>query len=355
VGNKAGWIIAGVIVLVIGAIVVKVVIFPSPTDPTSTTRAKGFMDELPTDTSLALLTGTLPGGSGNAGDDYKAALDAITRHKVIFDAFEKVLARDRGQGERDLVKGELAVPADVIAAWKEIAAHLKAGASKGSFEYTLKHTPATFEVGYRFRGTVDLINIQQTLARLVWFHLGQKDYDAAIDLQKDLIVMGWHMGREGARLHMTDSGLAFQGQLAGDLARFYFQGASKVKETDADKAQKYTDASDQVKKFMQSVGMARSRLRAVNHVFASTKIPIGDILNIAEKHKDRAVRVQAILFLGRLRFEISGHRGDTRYTKKLIDQYASSSDPFEAAAAKAARDLTEDGWKKVYEREMKMN
>ncbi len=35
-----------------------------------------------------------------------------------------------------------------MAAWKEIATHVKAGANKGSFEYTFKHTPARFEVGY---------------------------------------------------------------------------------------------------------------------------------------------------------------------------------------------------------------
>jgi len=338
VGNKTGWIIAGVIVLAILGIVVKVWLFPSPSRPTSTTLKKGFMDELVVDASLALVTGAVPAGSGNAGDDYKAAFDAYTRNKALLEEFDKELGRNNG--EVRLTSGKLTPPADVLDALKEIAGHVEAGAQKGSFEYLFTHTPKSFEVGYKCAGVVDMLVVYNAVLRLVWYHWGLKEYDKIAELQKNLIVMGAHMAGEGARLHMTESGLSIQYAVANDLAGNY-RNAGEA----------YSDKIAPLEKYGRAVNVALRRVNAINGLFKDTTLPVGDILNIADKHKDRAVRVQAILFLARVRFEVSGRRGDIRYANKLIDRYADSSDPFEAAAAGAADDLTEEGWKKLYERE----
>ena len=65
--------------------------------------------------------------------------------------------------------------------------------------------------------------------------------------------------------------------------------------------------------------------------------------------------MQAVLFLGRLRYEMGGSRRDMRYVRELIDYYAAGSDRFEAAAAKAARDLTEEQWKNLAARLQRMD
>lgn len=360
-GNKTGWIIAGIIVLGVLGIVAIVLLFPphSRPRPTSATLKEGFMDEMAIDASLALVTGAEPTGSGNAGDDYKAAFEARKQHEAALAAFDKQLNRSEYDeklnksvmGMTKLLKGELTPPADVLDALKVIAGHVQAGAGKGNFDYTFKHTPKTFEVGYQYVGTIEMQKVYIAMARLMWYHLGLKEYDKAIEIQEDLIVMGRHLANEGVRLHMTEMGLGIQSESAAALIDIYGRAAKEHKQA----AKEYEDKIPPLKKYRRAVNVTQARVNSVKRLFSSRTIPVGDILHIADNHKDRAVRVQAILFLGRLRFEVAGRRGDIRETRKLIEQYADSSDPFEAAAAKAAADLTEDGWKGLYERELKMN
>jgi len=67
----------------------------------------------------------------------------------------------------------------------------------------------------------------------------------------------------------------------------------------------------------------------------------GDVFYVIEGDQDRAWRVQALLELGILRFSAET-RGDRKKTAKLIERYCAGADEMEAAAARAARDLTEE-------------
>ena len=60
----------------------------------------------------------------------------------------------------------------------------------------------------------------------------------------------------------------------------------------------------------------------------------------------RRVRVQGLLVLGIVKFS-APQRGDVRVAKKLMDRYAASDDPLEAAAAKAARELTREDFRRI--------
>ena len=342
-GNKTGWIVGGGIVLIVLAVVTKLVFFPAPTQPTSVTRAKEFMASLPIDTPIATITDSTPSGEGNAGDDYKAAFDAFKGARKAIEAFEKKIAEKESRTQ--FIRGELAPPDDVLGALKTMASHLAAGARKGSFEYAFTHTPEAFEVGYFYQGALDLIKISRAMTTLMLYHFGRKEWNDAVAVQKNLIVMGWHMAREDVRLHMTEVGLDIQNAAAGGLADIYRNWGQEDHAKDIQVAASY----------QQAVNAAKRPLTTRLRVFRSLKLKSGDILNIAENHKSRAFRVQAILWLGRLRFEVGGRRGDMRITNKLLDTYASGRDPFEAAAAKAASDFTENDWKTLTQRPKRLD
>jgi hypothetical protein len=77
----------------------------------------------------------------------------------------------------------------------------------------------------------------------------------------------------------------------------------------------------------------------------------GDVFNLAANHADRAIRVEAIVVLGIIRHGQIG-RGDQRTVRKLIDKYLESSDELEAAAAKAAHEMTQEDLR-MMDREMR--
>ena len=334
-GNKTGWIVGGVIVLIVLAVITKLVFFPSPTAPTSVTRAKEFMKALPVDTPIDTIAGSVPSAAGNGGDDYKAAFETFKGAREAIDAFHKTIAES--ENRKQFVRGELAPPEPVLSALKTMASRLASGARKGAFEYSFTHTPDEFEVGYFYQGALDLIKISRCMSTLMLYHFGRKEYPQAVALQRNLIVMGWHMANEDVRLHMTEVGLDIQNVAANGLVDIYRNWGEKD----------HAEEIQKVGSYQRAVNSAKRPLTAKMRLFRKLKIDSGDILNIAENHKSRAFRVQAILFLGRLRFEVSGRRDDMRYTDKLLDKYIDSSDPFEEAAARAARDFTEDDWKKL--------
>jgi len=77
----------------------------------------------------------------------------------------------------------------------------------------------------------------------------------------------------------------------------------------------------------------------------------GDVFNLAANHADRAIRVEAIIVLGIIRHG-QIERGDQRIVRKLIDKYLKSSDELEAAAAKAADEMTQKDLR-MMDREMR--
>jgi hypothetical protein len=82
-----GWIVAGIVVLVIGGVIVAVICnnIYSTSDPTEDTTAAGALDYQDVAAPIMTIVPAEPSGSGNAADDYKRAID------IISPIFEKAL------------------------------------------------------------------------------------------------------------------------------------------------------------------------------------------------------------------------------------------------------------------------
>lgn len=346
-GSKFGWIIAGAVVLAIGGIATYIFVFPSPTDPTGATQKFGFMEVKPIDTPISDVIGYQPRAEGNAADDYQKAIAVYKKNaKAIGLAW---LHSD------ELGRGAYALDAGLLKALQTIDDLVAPGTLKASMKYTFVYTPKEFVVGLGgatrndmedfstdptiYAPASQMYRLGTSLELLAYHYYGKKDYAKAEKTLKHVFVVGRHMMDEDSRPVMVQSGIDLQSD-AIDLLRAVYRGMGG-------------DHSKQTK----AMSAYNSCLKAIlDHYEAKTAalwkaVPNpGDAFNMAENEKDRAWRVQAILYLGLLNYAIKIDqisRGDARMTTKLIEKYINSSDEFEAAAAKAARDITEAEFKKI--------
>jgi len=309
--SKLGWIVAGLLVVGLLTVIVVTVIIPSPSRPTSLTLKAGFLDLKEVKTPLSELIGSMPSGAGNAADNYvQAVAIAVQKEEEI------------GQVAREK-KG-----AEGMAALKRIADLVSAGAAKASMEYTFTHTPKSFEVGYRYQPAVDLQKVSGAMYVLATTQYEAKQFAAAEKVLKDMLVMGWHMIRERARVHMVRSGYGVQMDALEGLQSVYsaWGGAH------AAKLNVIADYLSDVREILREYDQKQQ-------ICWTTKPSPGDIYHIVEKDQDRAWRVQGLMALGMLKFKAES-RGDTRKVDELLNRYSNSSDPFEQAAARAAKALT---------------
>lgn len=339
-GSKTGWIIAAGLVVAVVGIITKAIFFPAPTSPTSVTLQSEFMSKVETTLPVTMVIGDAPSDGGNAGDDYRAALEVFEANR---DALETFL--DKEGLKTDLAKGRLTPPVDVLSALEKIGAHVAAGARKMNFEYSLTHTKKKdFDVGYYYQGAYDMGKVSECASILAIYQFGLKQYDQAARTEKDLVVMGWHMTNERVRLHMTLFGFLVQLEAIRGLRTVYIYSRGE-----------HEDQIKAINAYKGALIVAKGAYDDKLPVFQAKSIEPGDILNIAENHEDRAVRIQGILFLGRLRHEVGGSRGDMRATYKLLDHYRAEGDLYEAAAAKAAREMTKEQWDDLSTRRRRMD
>jgi hypothetical protein len=74
----------------------------------------------------------------------------------------------------------------------------------------------------------------------------------------------------------------------------------------------------------------------------------GDVFAFASESSERMWRVEAVLSMGRMRFNIGdGRRADQLAATRLIDQYCNDPDTAVAAAAQQARDLTMEDYRRI--------
>lgn len=305
---KLGWIVAGILVVGLLVVVIVGVFAPSVTGPTMATLQEGFMNLKGGDISPAAVIGSNPSGGGNAGDNYARAAS-------VAEASELEIARNSPAGMK---------------AMKSIASHVAAGAAKEKMEYTLTHTPRSFRIGYVYQPARDLQRVGGALRLLAAQYHKRKNYREAEKVLQDMLVMGWHMMRERARPHMVQCGLGVQRQALEGLKAVYAarggQPAGKI----------------------AALANYRQQLYEVTRSYADkhkvcwrTQSHPGDVCNIVENDRDRAWRVQGLLSLGLIKFT-ADKKGDRKRAESLLKRFVGSSDPFEAAAAKAAIDLTAD-------------
>jgi hypothetical protein len=319
--SKAAWIAGILIAAFIAVVVVKALVFPSPTEPTSATRKPGFMDLIEMEAPITDILDRTPQGPGNAGDDYSRAVAAYHDNEQIIPK------------PTPAVKASITIiNEDAVDAMTEIYRHVSAGAAKKDMKYLAVHTPGKLRVSPYLKEVTPLLRAAESVDLLARHLLANNRRKQAEAIHKDLLIMGRHMVNARSHLDMVNSGTLIQFDAMQGLVRAYDSMETKDK------------------------NFKKRRLAALREYFAAlnefdrrygTKLEVlwkvrpnpGDVFNIARNDKDHAWRVQAILCMGILRYTAS-NRNDTRRNNEMIEKYLNSSDPLEAAAAKAAKELS---------------
>ena len=320
---KLGIVIAGVLVLALVAFVVLRVVFPSPHDPTGATLKRGVLDLKTVKVSVAEVLGAEPSGAGNAGDDYAQAVQLAKQKTDELDPL-----RDEEKLEQ-LADGALFIERPLQQSLESIYAHVRNGAAKKDMNYVLVHTPKKLETAYYQSFVTDLARVGAALDVLGKFHLGRKKLPEAEQVFKAKATLGWHMVGERALPAMVHQGLQIQYDALFGLNDVYLKW-DEAHKSRIDSLQRYADGLKAAE---------RSYNDKAKIVWVVRPKP-GDIFNIIENDEDLAWRRQGTLALGIVKFYSKNHRGDSRYTRKLIDENLNSSDPITKAAAQAANDLT---------------
>ncbi len=318
-GSKLGWIAAGTLVVGLLVVIIMKVVIPSPSRPSLATRKEGFMDLKKVSIPVGDIIGAKPGGAGNAADDYIQAL-AVARHRAH---------------EQAPVAGRESTPTR-MAALRKIASLVAAGADKATAEYTFTHTPRTFEVGYRFKPAVGLQAVPGAMFILARELHESKKYAQAETVLFNMFVMGWHLSEERANLYVVRTGFGIQMDALGGLQSVY-----------RDWGPEHGEKMARVAAYMNEIITIQRDFSEKQRILWSTDPKPGDVFHIIEKDQDRTWRVQAILSLGIVKFRHEDRRGDMRQMNKLLERFSSSSDPFEAAAAKAVKNLTREEFRSL--------
>lgn len=337
-GKTLSWVLAGMFGAFALIMIVKFAFYPSPTSP-SRTGPSGMLSFQRPEEPLALVTGSEPAAAGNAGGDYRLAMDVYRENTQ---AIDEMIVRAR---DGDLAWGEYRYTPEQLALLGKVAAHVADAAGKRKMSFYFRLTAKEIKRPYfaveadRFQELYDVLDV------LVRHHVlvgGEQEYPEAEKCLFHALVMGRHMVDERARFDIVSQGLAIQ-ERAGDRLIELYRRWKKPHRADAVKAYKGG---------LVEITIQYTALRGVIWGIESAwRCPHpGDVFNLAANHADRAIRVEAIVVLGIVRHGQIG-RGDQRIVRKLIDKYLRSSDELEAAAAKAADEMTQDDLR-MMDREM---
>lgn len=342
-GSKLGWILGGVLVSILVAFLVLRLGFPrtwralfvSPSSPNATLQ-EGLLELHTISVPVSRVAGLTPDASGNAADDYaEAAKIAVADDKILTAA---KLALDEAERE------PASITPQALDALKRIAQHVADGARKKQMKYVFQYTPKALKVSMQIQGLRGLEEVIASMQILARYYLSHKKYDQAESVLRDLLVMGRHMIDERSHVHIVELGLGAQRAAWDRLFPLY-----ATDRPDADKAaalRAYEAASIEFEEFWYE---KRKIVWTPGHNRATGRSPgpdPGDIFNIIENDKDKAWRVQAILVLGIIKYAAE-RPVDIEHSRKLLDRLVGDPDPLIAAAAKAAKDLTIEGFRTI--------
>ncbi len=325
-GNRLGWIIAGIFVVGVVAIAVLVVYqqFYRPTPPTSATTARGRLSVQKPSEPITLVVPAEPSGEGDAGDDYLRAVQAYRANPRIREICRRAGALMRNQYRP--------TPAE-LALLQPVADAIRAGAQKRTMTYTWREHKE-FRVPYIAPEASELQAVTDVPVFLHHYHIaaGEASYPQAERCLFDEFILGWHMMNERARLGVVRRGFGLQKDACRRLMRLY---AAKWNKPDRHAAVKryledltlvsgvYADLEDQVLwRIRKELGLSGPHP--------------GDVFNLAENHADPAVRRHATVVLGVVKLTCR-RSANKRYVRRLIASKLRSSDEIERAAARAAQ------------------
>lgn len=330
-GSKMGWIL-GILMLVVIAVFVAVRLTYDPiSPPTAATRAEGFMEQIEVDVPPAEVTGMSLTAPGNAGEDFAEAVRLARSHE------EEIYDQLGSDDLTEVAQGLKFLPGTLVDDLKKINEHVADGARKAEMNYAFRYTPESFEVGFFYGPAEDFDTVYQGLRLLTTYYYGRKEYDQAADVMRNAYMLGYQMTRDRVRPHWVLTGLNVMAQAVIGLQ-------------DAVKKDGDTDAAVALTKVYRDIDSAYNRYEHKCRVVWSVNPEPGDLYNILANHEDRAMRVQALLGLGVVRYTHASKSADMEHVQKLIQKYLQSDDPYLVAAAEAAKNMTKTDFRSVHNR-----
>ncbi len=332
-GNKLGWILAGIFGAFVIIVLAKVLFFPSPSDPTRATTGPGMLTLQKPAEPLTSLLPSAPDGEGNAADDYRRAWKSYDKNTDAIKAmFKHYFA---------VIKDEYRLTDDDVALLKSVADPIADGAAKKDMSFYLSEQ---MEVSYDRPVEAGQFQNIAEVPRMLFAHYigkGEEHYPAAEKCLFDILVLGHHLVEERARFDIVRTGIGLQKNASELLGQLYgkWNKPERVKA-----ARNYrTGLRDMSSIYTELYAVAWKLTRAESGAHGPNP---GDIFNLVANHADRAVRVEAILSLGMVKLTCAG-RGDHKRVRDLIDEKLKSDDPIEQAAAKCADALDEEGMQRL--------
>ena len=330
-GNKTGWILAGILLGAVLLYTVFTLFAPIPSAPYKT-AVRGFMDLHVPSTPLSAILPAVPAGAGNAAEDYEKALTLYKQHREVIDNTADIDRVNAATAASD----PWADPG--YKACREIADLVAAGAKKAEMRYTFVFTPQELTPYFRPQYAIDLYQISLGPSQCYHLHLERKEYEQAEKRMQDMFILGWHMFNEQAVPYMSMQGLDIMKVGVQRLQELYNVWPDGPKDKLASLRKYEYELMD-----IHELGIQKRRM--LWDSLASTpggnrdKLYPGDVFNMVENEADRAWKVQAILTLGAMKYRVTS-RGDIKKTHSLIRQYLNSDDPLIKAAAQCADKLT---------------
>ncbi|MCK5114819.1 MAG: hypothetical protein KAR11_08675 [Phycisphaerae bacterium] len=292
------------------------VMYPSPEPPTTATTATGALQLQAANAPLADVIGFVPSGEGNAAEDYNRAADYATEHQT-----------ELQQGREDIISNR--TPQNYHKkVYAKIAELMAPALDKQQMQYTFVFTPKKLKVVFTPDGIKKLDTLADVLECLYTHYYFTGQFDKAVQIASQELVLGWHMVNERSRTGMVMDGILLQTRALLSLQNAYRkqQQTGKAEACAAYRTQ-LNDALDVLEKKMSSLWKLNDSSP-------------GDAYNIIENDEDRACRVDAILALGLQKITAKGHRGNDRVRDNLLNKYAQSDDELLRAAAEAAKTCT---------------
>ena len=320
--SKAPWIVAIVFGLFIIVMIVRMVLFPSPTDPEYTLK-KSMMRFQEHGQPLSLVLGADPSEAGDAADYYNQAIAAYEANR---EALEEINSR-----QPDVARREHRYSNEELAQLRKVADLIASGAARAEMSnYSADEIQDArrVEKAERYQELADVLD---SLALHHRIEGAPADMAKVAKCYLDLLVMGRHMVEERARFEIVDTGLGFQDAACSQLGAVY----RKIAPDKVDAVEEYNLG---LAALIEQYSTLRNEVFYVLREEWGCPHP-GDLINLAGGHPDRAIRVEAIIRLGIVKFG-GIERGDVDHVQKLIKKGLASEDEFDRAAAKVANGMT---------------
>jgi len=289
--------------------------------PTRKTSGPDFMNVIKVDAKITDVLNATPSGAENAAEHYARAVKlCFANWDALYDA------------AATLANGDATQHAGALKTLQEIRRHIGKGAKQAGMNYLEKHASGKLKVSLRQEDTDRLGRTVDVLSLLGDYYIKNKRLKDADAIYRDMFAAGWHMINERSSIHMTRYGV--------DVQILALKGIATSIDGDLDKNAKDNRMAP-LRDSLVALNEFRSSCQDKALIFQEARFDAGNIWNIAENDKDRAWRVQAILAMGLIKFTHTS-KANAEHNNAMIEQFLTSSDPLEKAAAQAAKAYTEN-------------